>query len=336
MNSILVTGASGFVGRAVCRRALSFGFKVKGSHRSPISAGAVPARVEKVEIPSIDRKTDWSRALEGVQVVVHLAGRVHVNRERDGDFLSTYKEVNAAGSQRLAEVAAAVGIQRLVYVSTVKVNGEQTVTAAFTEADTPHPQDAYAISKWESEMALHRIGGESGLEVVILRPPLVYGEEVGANFVRLLNLVRRGTLLPFASVSNRRSLIYVRNLADAILTSAVHPRATGQTFLVSDGEDISTPELVRRIADAMRVPSRIFRCPPSLLNAVSRILGRSADVSRLIGSLAIDDTRFRSETGWIPPFTLSQGLQQTLEWYLANQLTTSGSTSLAGNPGAKS
>jgi nucleoside-diphosphate-sugar epimerase len=322
LNVMLITGASGFVGRAVCRTALSLGFKVRGSHRSPSSAGLVPARVEKVQVPSIDSKTDWSRALAGVSVLVHLAGRVHVTTDTAGDSLANYREVNTVGTERLARTAAAAGVRRFVYVSTIKVNGEQMLSAPFTEADAPRPEDAYAISKWESEQALNRIGKESGLEIVILRPPLVYGRGVGANFIRLLHLVHRCIPLPLASVSNRRSLIYVKNLADAILTSATHSRATGQTFLVSDGEDISTPELIRRIADAMEFPSRMFRCPTRLLNAVAGIVGKSAEVRRLVGSLAMDSTKFRSETGWIPRYTLSQGIGETIEWYLANEMMT--------------
>lgn len=319
MTRVLITGASGFVGRAVCKRALSLGMKVKGSHRSAGSRSLVPKGVEKIQIASVNADTDWSNSLIGVDVVIHLAGRVHVAKETAVSPLTAYREVNTAGTEQLARAAAAAGIKRLVYVSTIKVNGEQTVSAPFTEADAPRPVDAYAISKWESEQALHRIRTESGLEIVILRPPLVYGIGVGANFSRLLHLVHRCIPLPLASVSNCRSLIYVQNLADAILVSATHPRAAGQTFLISDGEDVSTPELIRRIAEAMGLPSRMFRCAPSLLNAVASIVGKSAEVGRLLGSLAMDSTRFGSETGWIPPYSLSQGLKETARWYLASE-----------------
>jgi nucleoside-diphosphate-sugar epimerase len=304
--------------------------KVKGSHRSVGSRSLVPIGVEKTQIASVNADTDWSNSLIGADVVIHLAGRVHVAKETAVSPLAAYREVNTAGTEQLARAAAAAGIKRLVYVSTIKVNGEQTVSAPFTEADAPRPVDAYAISKWESEQALHRIGTESGLEIVILRPPLVYGSGVGANFSRLLHLVQRCIPLPLASVSNRRSLIYVQNLADAILVSATHPRATGQTFLISDGEDVSTPELIRRIAEVMGLPSRMFRCAPSLLNAVASIVGKSAEVGRLLGSLAMDSTRFRSETGWIPPYSLSQGLRETIEWYLSNKLPTGEVSSAAG------
>jgi len=279
---------------------------------------------------SLDRNTDWSRALAGVDVAVHLAARVHVAKDNASDPLATYREVNTAWTERLARAAASAGAKRMVYVSTIKVNGEQTSTEPFRETDVPQPEGPYAISKWESEQALQRIGAESGMEIVVLRPPLVYGRGVGANFIHLLHLVQKCIPLPFASVSNRRSLIYVKNLADAILTSATHPRATGQTFLVSDGEDISTPELIRRIADAMELPPRMFRCAPSLLNAVASIVGKSAEVGRLLGSLAMDCTKFRSETSWIPRYTLSQGLRETIEWYLASKPLAGGASSGPG------
>jgi len=200
------------VGRAVCERALALGVKVKGSHRSPGTQSLVPQGVEKIQIESINNNTDWSKALIGVDVVIHLAGRVHIAKDTVKDPLATYREVNTAGTSWLARMAVSAGVKRLVYVSTIKVNGQQTVNAAFTETDAPRPQDAYAISKWESEQALHRIEVESGLETVILRPPLVYGEGVGANFIRLLKLVKRGIPLPLASVANCRSLILRKKL----------------------------------------------------------------------------------------------------------------------------
>jgi nucleoside-diphosphate-sugar epimerase len=319
VTSVLVTGASGFVGRAVCERALALGIKVKGSYRSPGSQSLVPQEVEKIQIATVNNNTDWSNALTGVDVVIHLAGRVHIAKDTVKDPLAIYREVNTAGTSRLARMAVSAGVRRLVYVSTIKVNGEHTTTSPFTEADAPRPQDAYAISKWESEQALHRIAAESGIEIVILRPPLVYGEGVRANFLRLLSLVCRRIPLPLASVANRRSLIYVRNLADAVLMSATHPRAKNKTFLISDGEDISTPELIRRIAKAMELPPRIFRCSARLIEVAATIIGKSAEAQRLLSSLVIDDTRIRFEIGWTPCYTMLEGLTETVRWYLANE-----------------
>lgn len=322
MTFVLVTGASGFVGRAVCETALSLGMKVRGSHRSPGSQSLVPQGVEKIQIASVNSNTDWSSALKGIDVVIHLAGRVHIAKDTAKDPLAIHRAINTAGTERLARMAVNAGVRRLVYVSTIKVNGEQTATAPFTETDAPRPQDAYAISKWESERALHGIGAESGLEIVILRPPLVYGEGVGANFLRLLNLVRRGIPLPLASVANRRSFVYVKNLADAVLAIATHQQAKGRTFLVSDGNDISTPELIRSIANAMNLPARMFPCPLRLLEIVGGLVGISTELDRLLGSLVIDSTKIRSECGWMPPYTMSLGLKKTVEWYLARQLHT--------------
>jgi nucleoside-diphosphate-sugar epimerase len=320
LTSILVTGASGFVGRAVCGRALLLSFKVKGSHRSVNSGALVPEGVEKLLMASIDGDTDWSNALDGVDTVIHLAGRVHVLGDPGPDELSIYRRMNTAATERLARMAA-TRARRFVYVSTIKVNGEETFTTPFTESDTPKPQDAYAISKWEAEQVLRRIGAETGLEVVILRPPLVYGEGVGANFGRLIRLVERRIPLPLRSVANRRSLLFVKNLADAILWSISHPKAVSETFLLSDGEDISTPELVRRMADAMKLSTRMFWFPSSLLTVSARIAGKSAEAKRLFGSLTLDSTKFRLKTGWAPSYTLSQGIKETVAWYLANKST---------------
>ncbi len=316
MNAILVTGASGFVGRAVCQCALNRGIYIKGSHRSAGSGMLVPSGVERFEIPSVDSRTDWSKALSGIEVVVHLAARVHMVEDTARDPLSIYREVNVAGSEHLARMAAAAGVKRFVYMSTIKVNGEETRSEPFCEADSPRPEDAYAISKWEAEQALHRVARDTGLSVVILRPPLVYGKGVGANFLRLLAWVRRRIPLPLASVSNRRSLIYVENLAHAVVDCTSHPAAPGGIYLVRDDESVSTPELIGRIASLMKLRDRTFSFPPGLLRLAARAVGRSAEVNRLLRSLVIDDRKIRSEIGWLPRYSLAQGLRETVDWYL--------------------
>jgi len=293
---------------------------VRGSHRSLASQSLIPEGVEKIEIPSIDAHTAWRSALAGVDVIVHLAARAHVIRETATDPLAAYREVNTKGTERLAQLAAVAGVKRLVYVSTIGVNGRQTFSEPFTEKDTPAPTEAYAISKWEAEQALLRVANETGMEVVILRPPLVYGQGVGANFLRLLDLVRKQIPLPFASVRNRRSFIHVKNLADVILACAEHPRAAGQTYLICDNESISTHELIWRIAGLMGLPDRTFSCPPRLLHLAGRLTGKSAEVNRLLHSLVIDDRKICSEIGWFPRSTLSQGLKETVDWYLASDL----------------
>ena len=237
---ILVTGANGFVGTALCRYLVASGVEVRGAVRRLDRPGVQVNGVEYVQVGEIGPGTDWSAALQGVDVVIHLAARVHVMKEFSRDPLADFRAVNTAGTESLAKLAATKGVRRIVYLSSIKVNG--SVGAGFTEADAPHPQDAYALSKWEAEQALHRISGETKLEVVVLRPPLVYGPGVGGNFLRLMKLMRRRWLLPLASVHNRRSLIYLGNLVDAIALSVGHPAAAGETFLVSDGEDLSTAE----------------------------------------------------------------------------------------------
>lgn len=313
---ILVTGASGFVGVAVCNQLLSLGFEVRGSYRSPDSRHKIPADVEKVQVSSIGPYTDWSSVLVGVDSIVHLAARVHVMKESVSDSLTAFRHVNAAGTERLARMAASHGVRRLVYVSSVKVNGEQTERAAFTESDPPRPEDAYAVSKWEGEQALCSAAAETGLEIVVLRPPLVYGRDVGANFLQLMNLVCRGLPLPFAGVRNARSLVYVGNLADAISICLTHPRAAGQTFLVSDGEDISTPELIRHLARALGRPVKMIALPTTSLRLLGKLSGKSEQFGRLLVSLMIDSSEIRRELAWAPPTSLSKAIQNTADWYL--------------------
>jgi len=321
----LITGANGFVGKLLGAKLLQRGYFVRAAMRS---ADKFADDLEPVMVGDIDGATDWSEALHGVEVVVHLAARVHVMREIDADPLAEFRRVNVDGTANLARQAAGAGVKRLVYVSSVKVNGESTtpiltpapplkgrVQNAFTEADAPCPQDPYGISKWEAEQALHRVAQETGLEVVIVRPPLVYGPGAKGNFISLLKAVGKGIPLPLAATDNARSLIYVGNLADALAACAIHPAAAGQTYLVSDGAPVSTAALVAKIAQALGCRNRAFRFPPVILRSVAALLGRTAQVDRLLGSLRVNDAKIRSELGWTPPFTLEQGLQATAMWY---------------------
>jgi len=324
---VLVTGANGFVGNALVAALQRNDHSVRRALRNGREEES-----DAVAVGDINGHTDWTVALHDIDVVIHLAARVHVMHESAADPLAAFREVNVAGTENLARQAAAGGVKRLVYVSSIKVNGESTLTPRtlspspspvngggvqniFTELDVPSPQDPYGISKWEAEQALHRVAAETGLEVVIVRPSLVYGAGVKGNFAQMLKALARGIPLPFASVRNRRSLLYVGNLADALLACATHPAAAGQTYLVSDGEDISTPELLRRLGAAMGRPARLFPCPPALLKLVGRLSGRSAQVERLLGSLQIDSGKIRRNLNWTPPYSLQQALQATAEWY---------------------
>jgi nucleoside-diphosphate-sugar epimerase len=313
MHTLFVTGATGFVGRSLVNRLATEGWLVTAAVRNPSTS--LPATVQSFRVGNITPDTDWFGALEGIQTVIHLAARVHVMTDSAVDPLAEFRRVNVAGTERLAREAAKAGVQRLIFVSSIKVNGEGTNTP-YCEAQPARPSDAYGISKWEAEQALRGIETETGMEVVIIRPPLVYGPGVKANFLNLVKIVNSGIPLPLASVTNKRSLIYIENLVDAIVSCVSKPNAAGQTYLVSDGEDVSTPELVRRIASALEKPVRLFPFPAGLMRAAGKLLGKSEPVDRLTGSLQIDSSKIRRDIGWEPPCTMEQGLKRTAEWYL--------------------
>lgn len=309
-NTVLVTGANGFIGRALCDALAVSGRGVRRAVRMP-----VPGLPDAVAVGDIGLDTDWRAALAGVSGVVHLAARSHVLRETATDPLAAYRQINVSGTERLARSAAAGGVRRLVFVSSVKVNGERTEERPFTEDGAPRPEDAYGVSKWEAEQALSRIAAGTGLEVVVLRPPLVYGAGVKGNFLRLMNLVARGMPLPLASVENRRSLIYLGNLVDAIVKAIEAPRAAGKTFLVADGQDVSTPNLVRGLAAALGVQPRLLSFPLAPLRLAATLAGRGAEFARLTGSLQVDSSRIRRELGWEPRYSLTEGLTETARCY---------------------
>jgi nucleoside-diphosphate-sugar epimerase len=305
----LITGANGFVGSALCKELSQKGYAVRAAVRSE---NVRSNDIERTVVGTIDGETDWGKALIGVRVVVHLAARVHVMSDESSDPLAEFRKINVAGTEHLARSAAASGVQRFVYVSSIKVNGEATCAEKkFSELDTPSPQDPYGISKWEAEQALHRVAAETGLEVVIIRPPLVYGAGVKGNFAQMLKVLTKGIPLPLASVDNRRSLVYVGNLVDALILCATHPAAAGQTYLVSDGEDVSTSDLLRQLGTAMGHPAHLFHCPQALLRLAGRLLGKADQIERLLGSLQVDSGKIRRELDWMPPFTLQEGLRLT-------------------------
>jgi UDP-glucose 4-epimerase len=306
---VLVTGATGFVGRALCGHLATHGHVVVPAVRS--AAGLAGEAV----VGEIDGATGWAVALSGCDAVVHLAARVHVMDDTAQNPLALYRATNRDGTLNLARQAVQAGVRRLVFVSSIKVNGEGRDTP-YRETDPPAPGDAYAVSKWEAEQGLHAIARETGLEVVILRPPLVYGPGVGANFLRLMQTVERGWPLPLGAVRNRRSLLYLGNFVDAIRLCIEHPNAAGQTFLLDDGEPVSTPELIRRIAHALHRPARLLPVTVGVLELAGALLGRRAAVARLAGSLFVDGSAIRSRLGWVPPHTMQQGLAATVaDWW---------------------
>jgi nucleoside-diphosphate-sugar epimerase len=294
------------------------------NHHQPAFIGT-PYNVSVVD--QLDSTTDWTPALHHVDTVIHLAARVHVMHDNARDKLAAYREVNVAGTLQLAKQAAETGVRRLVYLSTLKVNGEQTFTGTansiphgakeyFTSADVAAPQDEYAVSKWEAEQALWDVSANTGLEVVVVRPPLVYGPGVKGNFLRLMQLVERGVPLPLGSVTNRRSLIGIDNLTDLLIRCMSHPHAAGQTFLVSDGEDLSTPALIETLAREMGKSPRLFPVPLSLLRMAGRMSGKLQEIERLVGSLQVDCAHTCSVLGWNPPVPVEEGLRKAVDWFL--------------------
>lgn len=309
MTTLLVTGATGFVGGAVCRQAVHAGIRVRGAVRSP---GRTSPGVDEVTVPSLDEAADWKQALQGCRAVVHAAARVHVMVESATDPLSEFRRVNLQGTLHLAREAAAAGVQRFVFVSSVKVHGESTAPGApFSWNQLPAPQDPYGISKAEAEQGLRQIATRTGMEVSIVRPPLVYGPGVKANFATLLRWLARGRPLPLGAVhQNRRSLVALDNLVDLLLTCAEHPAAANQTFLVSDGEDLSTTELLQRMGQALHRPARLLPVPSALLRWGAMALGKADVAQRLLGSLQVDIDHTRNILNWTPPISVDEGLRR--------------------------
>lgn len=306
---IAVTGASGFVGRALCQALAGQGVPFRALVRTP-DATLPQAWV----VGDMGPDTDWATALQGVSCIVHCAARVHVMHDTETDPLAAFRRVNVEGTRQLADSAARAGVRRLVFLSSLKVLGEQTAPGLRFNNDTPPaPEDAYGRSKWEAEQALWAVSKLTGLEVVVVRPPLVHGPGVKANFLRLMQAVARGLPLPFGQVHNQRSLLALGNLTDLLQLCTWHPDAPGQAFLASDDQDVSTPDLVRELAAAMGRPPRLLPVPISWLRWAGRLTGRLHQIERLIGSLQVDIGHTREVLDWSPRLTLKQGLRLTVQ-----------------------
>jgi UDP-glucose 4-epimerase len=321
MKRVVVTGASGFVGRALLSKLLATpGLQPVAAQRGP--ALIIPGRThETVRVADLSGDTDWTAALTGADAVIHAAGRAHIMREPSPESaLDAYRVANVAATASLARQSAAMKVRRFIFISSIKVNGESTDDRPpFTASDTPRPSDPYSQSKWEAEQELGLISKVTGMEIVIIRPPLVYGPGVKANFRRMMRYVHRGIPLPLGAVRNKRSLVALDNLVDLLATCVDHPNAAGRTFLVSDGESLSTPELLNRLGDALGKRALLIPVPQRLLKIGGLIFGRREFTKRLCSSLEIDMTAARSDLGWSPPVSSIVALTLTAEHFLAGE-----------------
>lgn len=314
---IVLTGATGFVGQALlvklaAQPALDL---VAVSRRT---ASSFPAGIAHAQIADIAVATVWQSVLQGAQVVIHAAARVHVMNDKTSDPLAEFRKVNVNGTLSLARQAVAAGVKRFIFISSIKVNGESTgPNNPYSAESQPAPVDPYGISKLEAELALRALAAETGLEVVIIRPPLVYGPGVKANFLSMMRWLHKGVPTPFGAIDNRRSLVALDNLVDLIVTCVDHPAAANQTFLVSDGEDLSTTELLRKMAVALGKPQLLLPVPSWLLDAGAAMVGKQALAQRLCGSLQVDISKTRELLGWFPSVSVDEALRRTAEHFLA-------------------
>lgn len=316
-QAIFLTGASGFVGGEVLRRLRADGFSVKAALRSGSNI-----TMEGVEVVSFDSFADLScsESLAGVDAVIHCAARVHVMNDTETDPLSAFRKVNVEGTLNLARQAAAAGVRRFVFISSIKVNGEGTLGGkAYTADDQPSPKDPYGISKMEAEQGLLELAKGTSMDVVIIRPVLVYGPGVKANFLNMMRWLDKGIPLPFGAIHNSRSLVALENLIDLIVTCVVHPKASNQIFLVSDGEDLSTTQLLQRMAGALNKPARLLPVPSSMLSTVANVLGKRSLSQRLCGSLQVDISKTRTLLDWTPPVSVGEALNVVAKFYTETQ-----------------
>lgn len=311
-QNILVTGASGFIGRSLCVFLKGKGYYVRAAVRNRIQD--ISGVDDYVQVGDIDQKTDWQQALTGVDAVIHLAARVHIMDDKADNPVEAFRKVNVFGTENLARMAVKAGVKRFIFLSSVKVNGEGK-TEPYREDDIAQPQDAYGISKLEAEYLLKKIEAETNFQTVIFRIPLVYGPGVKANFKNLIKIAGAGLPLPFKGINNRRSFLYIGNLINAIGLCLNHQNAAGEIFLLSDGQDVSTTELLKIIAGAMNKKIRLFYLHPNILKILCKITGKEQSLDKLIGSLFIDSGKIRNLLDWKAPFTLEQGIRETVKFY---------------------
>ena len=319
MKKILVTGAKGFIGQSLCLELAKSNRSIIGAVRS-LEKLSLMDKIRYISVGDIGSQTNWSDTLLGSDCIIHCAGKTHVMRKNIQ--LEAYLPVNVNGTRRLAQQAAEAGVKRLIFLSSIKVNGESTDNVLndvnknnniFTHNDLPNPDDPYAISKFEAEKVLWEISAKTGLEIVVVRLPLVYGHGAKGNLIRLIKLINYGVPLPFGAVNNKRSLIGIDNLIDVLIQCIDHPDASGKTFLVSDGENLSTPDLINYTASSMGRSARLFPFPTSLLKFFGLVLGKQSEIERLLGSLQIDSSHTRKILNWTPPVSVEEGIRRMVK-----------------------
>lgn len=315
--NILITGATGFIGRQLIETLSSHTqFELVAAIRS--KNNTLSNKIKTVEIDDLGPNNVWSDALDNVDVIIHTAARVHVMSENTKGPLLEFRRVNVDGTLNLARQAAAAGVKRFIFVSSIKVNGESTnLNQPFTEDDSPEPVDPYGISKFETEIGLYKLAEETGMEIVCLRPTLVYGPGVKANFFSMMKWLYRGVPLPFGLIHNKRSLVALDNLVDLIVTCIEHPAAANEIFLVSDGEDLSTTELLNRVAYVMSKKSRLLPVNQKIIEFGLRLIGKKDLSQRLCGSLQVDISKAKRLLNWTPPVSVDEGLRKTAEHFLS-------------------
>ena len=323
--NILVTGATGFVGQAVITELLRQEHNVVASVRK--HSADLPLKIKQVNTGELSSAINWHDVVSNMAVVIHLAARVHVMNDDSSDPLTEFRRVNTEATLNLAKQAVMAGVKRFIFISSIKVNGEMTGAASpypeeegikerFTENDSFVPIDPYGLSKYEAEQGLLALAKDTGMEVVIIRPPLVYGPGVRANFASMVRWVNKGVPLPLGAVHNQRSLIALDNLVSFISHCIDHPKAANEVFLISDGEDVSTTELLQKVAKALGKKSRLIPVPVGLMTFAAKLIGKSDVANRLFGSLQVDSSKARNLLGWKPVITMDAQLKKTAEAYL--------------------
>lgn len=312
---ILITGASGFVGHHACNSFVKNGHNVIALTRRE----NFPLTHPNLKVSQLSANTDWQALLKDVHIILHLAGRAHVMHDEADDIYHAYKQVNVEATQALATEAVKAGVKRFIYISSIKVNGEQTFHQPYTAFDDVHPEDDYGKTKFEAEQVLSLVASGTGMEVVIIRPPLIYGAGVKANVLNLIKICQQPLPLPFGAIHNKRSMVYIENLVDFMLLCTMHPKAANETFLISDDEDVSITTLVSTIRQALGRPRWLLPIPASALHFFCKLIGKPSLAVRLCGNLQVDISKTKQLLDWKPPFTFKQGMEKTVQSYLGTK-----------------